>query len=304
MKNINIKSINKRNNRNNKLTKYRRNTHYKQKLCSPKNNNNFTCFTKNSLIKMLKSWNDFYQNDKINYSERDKLFNLWTKLDNKLKNICTDEYCWTKQKFINRDADIKEEFRPEMPSKWRDNKNEWLTTLDIEAVMKQYEKKYEDFVFIGPVPIDFDKELHPGLCVIDELCNINLKKMLNRGKKRLGIIFNLDPHDKPGSHWVAMFADFDKENKVYYFDSYGYKEPNEVTILMKRLKTQAEELQRETNLYTNNVRHQFKNSECGIYSIHFILKLLEGQSFEDISNNIINDDDMEQNRDKLFIKYF
>jgi Ulp1 family protease len=73
---------------------------------------------------------------------------------------------------------------------------------------------------------------------------------------------------------------------------------------MKRLKTQAEELQRETNLYTNNVRHQFKNSECGIYSIHFILKLLEGQSFEDISNNIINDDDMEQNRDKLFIKYF
>ena len=46
-----------------------------------------------------------------------------------------------------------------MPLKWKENKNEWLNTLDIEAVMKQYEKKYNNFIFIGPVPIDFDHKL-------------------------------------------------------------------------------------------------------------------------------------------------
>ena len=240
------------------------------------------------------------------FKESDRLYNLWLLLDTKLKNICNDEYCWTKQKFMNKakDKEILEEFRPEMPNKWKDNKNEWLTTLDIEAVMKQYEKKHNDFVFIGPVPIDFDKELHPGYCVINELCKINLNKLKNNGKNKLGVIFNLDPHDKPGSHWVSMYADFDKLNEINYFDSYGIKEPNEVTKFMNRLKEQSDAMGCKTNINVNNVRHQFKNSECGIYSIHFILKSLEGNKFEDLKNNIIKDDDMELNREKLFIKYF
>ena len=255
---------------------------------------------------MLRSWNDFYENDKINFRENDTLQTLWTNLDNKLKNICNDEFCWTKQQFMkNNDKEILDEFRPEMPLNWKSNKNEWLNTLNIEAVMKQYEKKYDDFIFIGPVPIDFDTELHPGNCVINELCKINLNKLIRNGKKKLGVIFNLDPHDKPGSHWVSMYADFDKLNDIYYFDSYGIKEPTEVTKLMERLKEQNDNINRvNTNLYTNNVRHQFKNSECGVYSMNFILKLLEGNTYRDIKNNIIKDEDMELNRSKLYIKYF
>ena len=191
-----------------------------------------------------------------------------------------------------------------MPEKWKDNKNEWLNTLDIEAVMKQYEEKYPDFIFLGPVPIDFDHELHPGMCVINELCNINLQKLLNNKKNKIGIIFNLDPHDKPGSHWVSLFADFDKENKVYYFDSYGYKEPKEVTVLMNRLKEQADKLNKNTTLHVNNIRHQFKNSECGVYSMNFIIQLLKGKKFEDLCQNIVKDEKMEKNRNKLYIKYF
>jgi hypothetical protein len=286
-------------------TKPKRYSKYKPKLCSPKSKKSkpFSCFTKESIIKMINSWNDYYNNNKIKFRENSSVNVLWKKLDRKLKNICKDEYCWTKQKFINN-QDIKEEFKPEMPLNWKQNKNEWLTTVDIEVVMKQYENKYKDFTFIGPVPIDFDKKLHPGYCVINELCNINIGKMINNNKTKIGIIFNLDPHDKPGSHWVSMFADFDKENKIYYFDSYGYKEPNEVTVLMKRMKEQADKLNRPTELFTNNVRHQFKNSECGIYSIHFILKLLEGKKYNNIINNIIKDENMEKNRNKLFIKYF
>ena len=284
--------------------KQKKSTKFKLKYCAPKTKGNFTCFTKKALLNMLQSWNSYYKNDKINYSNSSSLKTLWSKLDSKLKNVCNDEYCWTKQKFVSNSEDIKESFKPEMPIKWKENKNEWLNTLDIEAVMKQYEKKYSNFVFIGPVPIDFDHKLHPGMCVINELCNINLKKLLSNGKNKIGVIFNLDPHDKPGSHWVSMFADFDKKNCVYYFDSYGYKEPQEVTKLMKRLKEQADALNKKTTLYTNNIRHQFKNSECGVYSMNFIIQLLKGKSFKEVTEKIIEDDNMEKNRSKLYIKYF
>ena len=296
--------ISKKNNKKNNKYNNNNKTIFKKKYCSPNNNNNYTCFTKQSLIKIIKSWNNFYNKDKIQFKKSNNLQSLWNLLDNKLKNTCSDEFCWTKQKFIKNNKEILEEFRPEMPKQWKQNKNEWLNTLDIEAVMKQYEKKYKDFMFIGPVPIDFDKEIHPGHCVINELCKINLQKMKNNGKNKLGVIFNLDTHDQPGSHWVSMYADFDKLNEIYYFDSYGLKEPHEVTKLMTKLKEHSENMGNKTNIKVNNIRHQFKNSECGVYSINFILKLLKGNSFDHIKNNIIKDDEMEKNRHKLFIKYF
>ena len=55
--------------------------------------------------------------------------------------------------------------------------------------------------------------------------------------------------------------------------------------------------------YVNNIRHQFKNSECGVYSMHFIINLLEGKTFEDVTKNIIKDDDMLKNRDLYYVKH-
>ena len=269
-------------------------------FCAPsKEDTSITCFTKRALKNIIEKWNEYYTNNKIEYNDTNTKKELWHLIDSKLKNICTNEYCWTKQKFIENNK-VKKNFRPVMPNKWKTQFDEWLNTLDIENVMKQYEKKYDDFHFIGPVPIDFDKEFSPGDCVIDELCKIKLKSLLNKGIKKLGIIFNLDPHDKPGSHWVSFFANFDN-NEIYYFDSYGLPEPDEVTKLMDRLKEQGSELNRDVKLFTNNVRHQYKNSECGVYSIHFIIKLLEGTKYIDLINNKIDDDSMQENRNIYYL---
>ena len=46
--------------------------------------------------------------------------------------------------------------------------------------------------------------------------------------------------------------------------AYGFEEPKEVTILMNRLKEQGKHLGKDIELHTNKVRHQYKNSECGI----------------------------------------
>ena len=83
----------------------------------------------------------------------------------------------------------------------------WLNSDDIEKVMKQYEHTYPCFRFIGPTPIDFDKHIYEDKCVWDDLCKFDLLSYINDGINKIGIIFNTDPHDKSGAHWISLFID-------------------------------------------------------------------------------------------------
>jgi hypothetical protein len=288
-----------------KSTKKKKHTKNKTKkniICAPSTEESYTCFTKKALINIIKSWNDYYKDNKLEFKKSDTKKLLWSKLNEKLNDKCSNDYCWTKQDFLTESKNKLQTryFRPKKPKKWQSNEREWLNTYDINNVMKQYEKKYKNFHFIGAVPMDFDKKLSFGSCVIDELCNINLKQLLNKGKSKIGVILNLDNHDQEGSHWVSLFCDFDSNN-IYYFDSYGYKESNEIRNLMNRLQQQGKELNKDIKIHINNNRHQYKGSECGVYSINFIERLLKNESFDTISNIITKDDDMFNNRQKYFL---
>ena len=122
------------------------------------------------------------------------------------------------------------------------------------------------------------------------------------GINKLGIIFNLDPHDKPGSHWVGMFIDL-KKGHALFFDSYGSRPPKEVRTLMLRLDRYFENKKIKNRLVDHNkLRHQYKNSECGVYSIAFILRMLAGDSFKNINKNKVSDDEINQCRNVYFSK--
>ena len=272
----------------------------KNKICSPEAQNSFTCFNKIAPINIIKSWNKSNKGQKIKYKKTDSKKKLWSYLNNRFKSRCNDELCWTKQDFINNTKYLKSRyFKPSMPKKWKEDMNTWLNTFDISKVMKQYENKHKDFYFIGPVPIDFDEILSPGMCVIDELCKIDIKSLIKKNKTKLGVIFNMDKHTQEGSHWVSFFADFIKQH-IYYFDSYGYEEPKEIKTLIDRLKEQGKTLNKNMEYFYNNTRHQYKTSECGVYSIHFITKLLENRPYEELFNNVIGDDSMQENRKEYF----
>ena len=273
------------------------------KQCSPRaNNETFTCLTKPSLKKIINSWNEYYPSDMIKVTGNETRQEYWNKINSKLSKVCDNEYCWLSQPFIKDKKPIQSEFRPEMPKSWQKNANEWLTTSDIDSVMKQYMRKHKDFIFIGAVPIDFDTKLSPGLCVVNELCKIKLESLMKKGFIKLGVIFNLDPHNKPGSHWVSFFANF-KLGKVYYFDSYGYKAPKEIKEFANRLVYQGKNNSIKMQYFENTKRHQYKDSECGIYSIYFIENMLNGRKFNDFINSSIPDETMEKLRSKYFIKY-
>lgn len=290
-----------------------------------------SCFSIDALRKIADKWNTTYPNKAIKYTNATTGKKLWNSINNAMRAKCNNEICWLKQDFIKETplaSELIKNFKPMMPMKWKANPREWLNTIDIRDVMNQYEVKHPDFEFIGPVPMDFDSKVGFGQCVINELCNIKLASLIEKGKRKLGIIFNLDKHTQPGSHWVAMWAHFpnyshnnnnnnsndintneigsnndaSKGGEICYWDSYGMKPNPEVVVLMNRLATQAKEQGLIVSIKINKHRHQYKNTECGVYCIYFLTSFLEGRIFEDIVENIIGDDKMFEKRKEFFNK--
>lgn len=277
----------------------------KDKVCAP--GTNFlagSCIPLDLLVEMAISYNKQNKNNKIKlYKNLDTLNPkkyknyLVKQFKSRLKEICKDQKCWVKQNFVN---DLKKEmthylkkltFRPSGPN----GKFTWLNTLNVNNVMHQYENKYDDFKFYGAVPIDFDDL--PELKIKDIDFN-NLEK--NEQISRLGFVFNLDESWKSGSHWVALHADL-KKGQVYFFDSYGIRPEKRIRALMRRMERYLREKGvKNPDINYNKVRHQYKNSECGVYSLHFIIKMLEGKTFKEVTENIVSDDDINKCRKIYF----
>lgn len=178
-------------------------------------------------------------------------------------------------------------FRPDGPQ----GKFEWLSTFDINFALAQYETKYEDFKFLGAVPIDFAD--------LDNLPfkKLNFDDLYKNGKKRIGVVFNLDEHYKSGSHWVSLFADLEK-GQVYFSDSFGIKPSTQIVQFIGRIE---EYLKNERNfsdvdIKYNKTQHQRGNSECGVYSINFILRLLKGKTFEHLTRKRVTDEQVNKCR--------
>jgi hypothetical protein len=236
-------------------------------FCSPKNDNGlFTCFSDKSLITIATTWNKMNNSNPINIdypiplSETNKL-SLWKNIHNRVKNYipCKKEHCWMDYPLIKniKHDELHDTFIPKKPVSWYTNKTTWLNTTDIANVLNQYANKHDDFTFIGPVPIDFDTKLDFGICVVEELCNINISKLYHKGMRRLGIVFNLDPHNMPGSHWVCMYLDI-KTGGIYFIDSVGKKPVYHIQKLIKKLIKQCNHLilHKKINYFDLKSNHQ------------------------------------------------
>jgi hypothetical protein len=189
-------------------------------------------------------------------------------------------------------------FRPDMPNEWKKKLDTWLTNEDIEKVLKQYEEVYKDFHFLGVVPIDFsapDIYGDKSRCLNDQFCHIKIQEERQKGTRIIGAVFNLDHHLKGGSHWVACAIDL-KRNRIYYFDSYGMQTPVQISRFMKSFILQDNSLKLERN----GRRFQYGNSECGMYSTYFIIRMIMGDSFKEFVRRPIADKEMIELRKKLF----
>ena len=84
-------------------------------------------------------------------------------------------------------------------------------------------------------------------------------------------VINMDNHDEPGSHWVAVYV---HNGDVEYFDSYG-KAPTDSRLLRFL----------GTNFTYNSVSLQrLFTTVCGYFCLYFLLKRARGVS----ANHIVN----------------
>jgi hypothetical protein len=230
----------------------------------------------------------------LNRSKYKKM--LLDQFQKKYKDTCDAQNGWIKQPFVKRMRDVsqielnKHTFRPIGPQ----GKFEWLNTININDVMKQYETKYSDFKFLGAVPIDFDDLPQLGISTLP------FKELLSKGIKRVGIIFNLDESWKSGSHWVAASANLDK-GEVYFFDSYGVEPEKRIRKFMRRVVKFCQDTNIKAKADYNRIRHQYGDSECGVYSINFLLRTLRGDTFEQICESKTPDKVINQCR-KVYFK--
>jgi len=246
--------------------------------------------------------------DKIRMSHNIEIINpqkyklyLVDQINKRVGDRCTTQKCWTKQDFIRnmeekaREEFVKHTYRPDSPQ----GKFEWLSTFDINDVMAQYYKEDKGFKFVGAVPMDF--AVLPGI----ELGSMNYDAYVKKGVTKMGVIFNLDNHDQPGSHWTAMYTDFDKGN-IYYFDSFGTKPEPRVRHLMRQKARYLESKGKNINnikVDYNRIQHQFKNSECGVYSVNFLVRMARGDDFDELCKNAISDKQINKCRSVYFDKY-
>jgi hypothetical protein len=236
-----------------------------------------SCFTKDSIKLLKETFNKHHPEKKIITNDPKQ---IWKNLHEKIPE-CDRETCWLQQipnKYL-QDKLKKDLFSPSQPTEWKNKPNTWLSNFDIDAVIQQYEEANPDFLFLGPTPIDFDT-VKNGKCIWSELCKLNIVKEYKRGKRRFGVIFNLDTSDGPGTHWVSLFMDIkDPTPFLFYFNSTGEGMPEEVKDLIERLEKQFNLIKplknRKLRIIENTkMQHQESNTECGMYSLFFIITCL------------------------------
>ena len=279
-------------------------THFVKLNCSPKNKNTNknknknTCYSDSDLYKLKDMWNARHPDRPIKTKNTKQ---IWMLLKEYYTTICNKESCWVRQMTKNskQEQELLDAFAPESPKEWEKNPNEWLSSIDILQVMNQYEKKYKCFDFLGPSPIDYDTHKLYGKCVWEELCHFNLAKHLQKKHNKIGVIFNLDPHYKGGSHWVSLFINI-KNKTIFFFDSTGEQIPPQINKFVNTVIEQGKQLPNPIIFkFDQNypVEHQYGNTECGIYSIFFIIHMLEDKiTGHYLKTNILKDEYIENFR--------
>ena len=270
-----------------------------------------TCLT----YKELRMIAEDYNNTTRDPSRRIKITRNKSKLHEDirtaLQSYCDEEHCWIEQDFLsgNKRRVLDDSFRPKTPKAWYKNRRTWLNTFDILNVMKQYESLYKDFWFLGVFPIDFTSFYPSGSCIGEAACSLQIADILaTRKKRRFAMVLNLDDHSQSGSHWVAVYCGLDPKKPnfgIYYYDSVAHPPPKEVRAFFTKIQDQIKAhydapTAARFQVKHNTVQKQFKNTECGMFSIVCITQLLKNIDFQFVCEHMRKDDGINEIRDIVY----
>jgi hypothetical protein len=277
-----------------------------------RDNSNGSCFNIDELKSIATDYNEKHSKNRIIISNDKE--DMIKKLKDVLQKECSDQTCWPTLKFIKNKEELQEAFKPDGPA----GQYDWLSTTEINEGMERYIDLFPEFLFIGAVPIDIEDLDQFGVK------NLNYNKLAKKGKTKIGIVYNLDEHYKSGSHWVSFYIDT-ANKKIFYSDSAGRPPEQRIKRLVKKLAESWYEkdvgkkinlplnsymnesgqniIEQKYNIKFNETQHQYGGSECGIYAMNFIIRLIRGDDFDDIHKSRITDKEMNQCRKIYFNGY-
>ena len=213
------------------------------------------------------------------------------------------------------ETELKENFKPIGP---RDNVD-LLSNIDIDSILQQWAKKFNDFYPCPFAMMDFIE--HRDVFLLDRISLPNIldgKVLINLGNTFItrksscfGCVINTDKSNGVGKHWVSVFVDCRPDDTkpwtVEYFDSVG--DPPMKPIIYWMVKTRASlELYRKRinvdapvdEILVTEIDHQLSETECGVYSLYYIRRRLEGYSYKFFTTKIIPDEYIQIFRKYLF----
>lgn len=311
-----------------------------EKLKKLKDKNTCSCFTIKQLRTIAKVWNESEPNHMIKLRSTMRKCEIWETVSSTINKHTKckkrNEQCWltlSQLAQFARDTQDHDMFRPLWPNEWFDNTkqtsllwhpnntsstNNWLSSHDIWNVMKQYETPQYQFSFFGVVPIDFSdkKSLFHDECIatsyrghnhdyksLQQLCSFS-KSKLGKNTEQFGVVFNTGKDGTEGEHWVSLYGKLNRNNKkkpvLIYFDSIGREMPERIKKYIESIQS---ELKTNVKIIQNKKPHQIGGAECGVYSIHFLINMLQGVPFRQFNKKLIDDYKMIQMREVYFNKY-
>lgn len=275
--------------------------------CAPRNAVRFgtrdapTCFSKADLRALARA---LQVSAPASLSKAELLDRLHAALDDR----CYNEACWLTKAPSSVAQRLAASLRPPRPQEWTTNPGTWLTNHDIAAVMTQYESLYSDLAFLGVFPVDFNlRDAATRRCIggTEYLCVPDVHSHLRRlGKSRFAMVINLDRHDQPGSHWVALYCDLRRTSPnygIFYYDSVAPTSgpPDTVRAFMRGVADRTSD--DGFRVAHNVVRHQRSNNECGMFAMVFLTQCFKNSlPIERIYATMRDDDDMNRLRSVLF----
>lgn len=237
--------------------------------------------------------------DKFKIEKDDELLDT---LKDKFK--CDTEICILEQPEIKNEIGdhevsslIVESFKPDGP---RDT-TQWLSNVEIDAVLDQMEKKYthKKFLHIPFQMIDFES-------TGSELARLDWSKKYEEGYRCFGTVLNTDTSKGMGQHWFAIFSDFSDDSNTFtieYFNSSGSLPMNQVATWMKKAKHEWQAVfdnKKIEDVISSRIVNQLDDFSCGAYSLYYIISRLDGTPHEYFKHNAIGDHNMVEFRKYLF----
>jgi hypothetical protein len=254
----------------------------KKTICSvSRRNKGASCFDNSLILEMRDYWNETYPLNKVpaSITKPNKILSFIQ------SNIpCKREICWLNQQFMTRNISKerlhsirKVSFAPFAPLIWRNNLNAWLSNVDIDNVLNQYESLYNGYKHISTASIDF-AEKNDGRCINRILCDFDIMSYIKRKLTKISIVLNTSKSGEPGEHWIAVFININK-GTFHYYDSLGGLTPPEIIKFYKNIEKQCSNNNKKLKYIENNVVHQYNDGQCGMFCLNFIINMLVMNKF-------------------------